>query len=183
MNKETETVTRPMSPTAIRLAASIATIPFCFGAFLIMGVALEDFAGLTDPTQESFALTAIVAIGLWIAIWRKRVCWSPSVMSRTAALAIVCLAFPIFLLFVFGNNSGGSWNVLLGCLPIMGWGLWMAISITIWPTHAEYAELGSPEPRCLGCGYRMTGLTDTRCPECGDQPTLEQLWAGNSAGI
>ncbi|MDB5303490.1 MAG: hypothetical protein JWM97_1039, partial [Phycisphaerales bacterium] len=30
---------------------------------------------------------------------------------------------------------------------------------------------------CPTCGYNLTGLTATRCPECGSQFTLDELMA------
>jgi rubrerythrin len=30
---------------------------------------------------------------------------------------------------------------------------------------------------CSVCGYNMTGLKEARCPECGVQYTLDQLYA------
>jgi len=35
-------------------------------------------------------------------------------------------------------------------------------------------------PMCLQCGYNMSGLTQCRCPECGKDYTLDELW---TAGI
>lgn len=34
---------------------------------------------------------------------------------------------------------------------------------------------GEP-PQCLGCGYNLSGLTHCRCPECGREHTLDELW-------
>ncbi|GMU37901.1 MAG: hypothetical protein KJ057_11905 [Phycisphaerae bacterium] len=34
---------------------------------------------------------------------------------------------------------------------------------------------GAP-PACPACGYELTGLKACRCPECGREFTLEQLW-------
>jgi hypothetical protein len=31
-------------------------------------------------------------------------------------------------------------------------------------------------PICPRCGYNLTGLSRCRCPECGDEFQLEQLW-------
>lgn len=31
-------------------------------------------------------------------------------------------------------------------------------------------------PTCPKCGYNLSGLTQTRCPECGCEYTLERLW-------
>ena len=31
-------------------------------------------------------------------------------------------------------------------------------------------------PLCLHCGYNMSGLTHCRCPECGNEYRLDELW-------
>ena len=31
-------------------------------------------------------------------------------------------------------------------------------------------------PCCPRCGYNLSGLTHCRCPECGTEYQLEQLW-------
>ena len=31
-------------------------------------------------------------------------------------------------------------------------------------------------PRCPKCGYNLSGLTHCRCPECGVEYRLEELW-------
>ena len=33
---------------------------------------------------------------------------------------------------------------------------------------------------CPTCGYNLTGLTATRCPECGKQCTLDELFAAQA---
>ena len=31
-------------------------------------------------------------------------------------------------------------------------------------------------PTCLQCGYNLSGLTQCRCPECGSEFPLDELW-------
>ena len=31
-------------------------------------------------------------------------------------------------------------------------------------------------PICLSCGYNLSGLTQCRCPECGTEYRLDELW-------
>ncbi len=31
-------------------------------------------------------------------------------------------------------------------------------------------------PHCPSCGYSLTGLNHCRCPECGKEYTLDDLW-------
>lgn len=172
-----------LSPPAQRLAASIGTIPFVFAAFLIILVALDDVFGLTDPAPATFALAALVAIVVWVLVWRRLVVWSAVVIRRTAAAALLCLGLPIALLSLFWQPASEFVEVVLGCLPIIGWGVWMAVTIATWPVlHFGPAEPDSA-PRCLRCGYLLIGLRSTRCPECGDEPTLDELWRGLSVSM
>jgi len=169
---------RSMTPTARRLVASIASIPFVFGAFLILGVAMEDLLGVSDPSSEAFALASIVAIVVWVLIWRRSVIWSPTVIRQTVVLALLCFALPVALQFLFWDRASEFFVIVLGCLPVIGWGVWMVVTIVNWPVHRTGPGEGASVPRCLNCGYLLIGLRSTRCPECGDEPTLDELWLG-----
>ena len=57
----------------------------------------------------------------------------------------------------------------------------MALTISLWPRRSEEGVVGSAVPRCLKYGYPLIGLRATRCPECGDEPTLDQLWTATAA--
>ena len=169
-----------MSPVAIRLAASIGSLPFVFGVFLISGVALEDFAGLSDPLSENLAVTAVVAVSVWLVIWRRSVIWSGPVLRRTMAATILCLALPIAMHFLLAGSGTDVWDMILGCLPVIGWGVWMAVTVYIWPQQAWSGVPGEMGPHCPSCGYLLKGLRATRCPECGTEPTLDELWAAET---
>ena len=47
------------------------------------------------------------------------------------------------------------------------------------PGHAVATkhQLGIDAIACPTCGYNLTGLREARCPECGSQFTLDQLYA------
>ena len=173
-----------ITPTAKRLAASIGMIPFAVGLFLIVGVALEDSLGLADPGAESLAVTSVIMLAVWILIWRRTVVWSRAVIGRTAITAAVCLALPIAaLLLLEGHFTTDFAQVMLYCLPIIGWGVWMAITVSFWPAATTGLSEAGPVPRCMNCGYLLIGLSSTRCPECGDEPTLDELWQATAGAI
>jgi hypothetical protein len=52
------------------------------------------------------------------------------------------------------------------------------IAFLIWRNGKRVAwrRFMQTSPKCLRCGYDMTGLTEARCPECGAEYTLDQLW-------
>ena len=67
-------------------------------------------------------------------------------------------------------------DAVLVFLPVIGWGVWMAVTMSIWPRRRYGMRPEDTPPRCLKCGYLLIGLRATRCPECGDEPTLDELW-------
>lgn len=181
--KRVQTAQLPIGPTAKRLVASIATIPFMFGVFVIMGVAFEQFGKLRDPTPFAFAFASLVGLLLWVLIWRRMVAWSQTVIRQTAATAFVCLIVPVSAQLVFWNSAGHFYQAVLACLAVAGWGGWMIATISRWPMVVTIGATGEMTPRCLRCGYLLTGLTSTRCPECGDEPTIDALWQATAGEL
>lgn len=173
-----------MTPTAKRLAASIGTIPFFFGVFVLSAVALEDALGLANALAESSAVTSVIMVAVWILIWRRTVVWSRAVIGRTAITAAVCLALPIAALLLLEEHLTRDFaQAMLSCLPIIGWGVWMAVTVSFWPAATTGLSEAGPVPRCMNCGYLLIGLSSTRCPECGDEPTLDELWQATAGTI
>jgi len=166
-----------MAPTARRLAASIGTIPVAFGCFLIVNVALDDiFDWSTQITLTlSYALTAIITTTIWTVIWRSAVTWSNLTIRRTVFATVLTLALPITATLLW-QGPPEFLSVTLATLPVIGWGVWMAWTINIWPVGASESSAHDATPRCMKCGYPLIGLRATRCPECGDEPTLDELW-------
>ena len=64
--------------------------------------------------------------------------------------------------------------------------IWQVGTIVIWrETDAERGERlskqGAGALACPTCGYNMSGLKGTRCPECGSEFTLDALLAAQPA--
>lgn len=170
-------VSRSMTPTAMRLAASIGSIPFIFGVFLITMVIFSDIFQIRDAIPECFSVCAAVAVMVWILIWRNVVSWTAEVIRQTILLLVLCFAIPVVLQYVFIDfNLGDLLGMVLFTLPIIGWGTWMALTVNIWPGRVFTSTYSDATPRCMNCGYILNGLRSTRCPECGDEPTLDELW-------
>lgn len=172
-----------MSPTAKRLVASIATIPFLFGSFLVIGVALDTFTGIREPEVAAFAPMALVAILVWVLVWRGAVVWSRPALRQTFAAAFVCLVIPVGAQLILWNSVGNLAKSVLVCLSLIGWGGWMVVTLNRWPLLSTTLTGSALTPRCLRCGYLLTGLTATRCPECGDEPTIDALWQATAGEL
>lgn len=76
----------------------------------------------------------------------------------------------------------------------VGWQTWVSLGVVvlvlltlllailavflIWKDGYRRGWMSRPihPPRCLKCGYNLSGLTHCRCPECGSEFRLEELW-------
>lgn len=175
-----------LSPVGRRLVMAVGYIPFMFGMFLVIAVALEDMTGWNDPLSEALAVSSLIAIAIWIMIWRRIVTWTRPVIRKTIFVACLTIVIPCAAQFALWDLAAPESipSIILGVLPVVGWGLWMALTVMSWPIASEISEgtIGVL-PRCIDCGYLLKGLRSTRCPECGAEPTIDELWAATAGHV
>jgi hypothetical protein len=168
-------------------------IPLGFIVFVVAFMTVEDMYSMTS--RQGFAIAGIVtwamAVVYWLLLWRKSVRWTSGRIRHTVFCTLLTPAFVIALLmflWTWSERARQPWNnewgqnelYLSGAIltPI----LWLIGTILIWrPTNAEHAGTlkGSTGATvcCPNCGYNLSGLTEARCPECGEKYTLDQLMA------
>jgi hypothetical protein len=169
---------RRMSPVASRIVASIAIIPFVVGLFFVVGMALDDLWGSWNDDRVfalTYAVTAIAAVSIWLLIWRREIKDSGTGALKTAFGAVILIGAPIALIPLFTPQAPSWVEACIYWSPVVGWGIWMAWTARRWSVREGPVDPGSA-PRCMSCGYLLIGLRSTRCPECGDEPTLDELW-------
>lgn len=160
-----------------RILCSVGYVPMMVGVFVVIAMAVDKlFPGMRNPninTTVSYALAALPGVAIWIILWNRGSTlpipwWSP------LGKALICIALPIV---VVGLRE---LSVLpfeeLYVLPLIGWGAWMIWTANTWVVQSSDGAAESSSPQCLRCGYLLSGLKWTRCPECGDEPTLDELW-------
>lgn len=174
--RERNGVSQRMGPIGKRLVACLGMVPVVFGIFLIAGVAAEDFLNTAYALHVGMGAAAVAAVVLWSIIWRRVIDWSPTTARALVLSAAVLMGMPIALWAALQQSVRESYSIMLGCLPLIGWGVWMAWVTARCPMRINLDESAS-SPSCPSCGYSLRGLTTTRCPECGCEPTLDQLWA------
>jgi hypothetical protein len=172
-----------MNPRIRMVVASIGTLPFAAGVFFILVAVYENMLQVPSPFigPACFLTTAIFAVAAWLLIWRKCVRWTGLVIGQTLLAAGLLIGVPSMMTVLYENTRSNPLQTILMALPPIGWGVWMALTMWLWPFTVSGAEVGEASPKCLKCGYLLKGLTRTRCPECGDERTLDELWAANAA--
>ena len=171
-----------LSGHARRAVMSIGSLPVVIGLIPIGGELLDDFTPLSDGPAIAAtlcALVGIVAAVIWLLIWRGAVHWSRTVLARTMLFAAGLVLIPT-LLFHWRTSATEEY---LFAIPFLAWGLWMAATVRFWPMRDLAAESGDFAPTCIACGYPLTGLCATRCPECGDERTIDELWRAHAGEI
>jgi hypothetical protein len=124
-------------------------------------------------------VTAAFVACYWILLWRSSVVWTSyrkiaTTLSSFAAVAAGVLV-GISMKFVdesFGVFIGGVTAILI----------WPTLTVFIWRESADErsARLRVADATavvCPACGYNLTGLKQTTCPECGASYTINELLA------
>lgn len=125
------------------------------------------------------AVTWFVVAVYWTALWRNNVPLTTERRTATlgvtagAAIAAVIIGGPLTYL-----NGEVGMVVGTSLAPL----LWLIGTTLVWrETFQERGKrLRRSDPNaliCPRCAYNLTGLKEARCPECGTQYTLEQLFA------
>ena len=73
----------------------------------------------------------------------------------------------------------GSWvEVGVVVLVVMTGGLFAFAAFLLWRNgyRKGWRAARAKPPTCLSCGYNLSGLTHGRCPECGHEHRLDELW-------
>jgi hypothetical protein len=133
----------------------------------------------------TFATCAYMA-AYWLLLWWRAVSWTAERVYRTAILtgaaALVGTAMGVAIMKVlpYDKEIGTCGGALTGAVS------WIILTILAWRETASEraARLSRADANalvCPSCGYNLTGLREPRCPECGKQFTLSELYAAQPA--
>jgi peptidoglycan/LPS O-acetylase OafA/YrhL len=170
-----------MSHLIARILLAILMFPLASLAYLVIVVMLFELWGWSNGEEvfigAGLATWAFLA-GYWYLLWRKSVRFTGQRIAVTllAAGPAAGVALGIGAVVYAMEDEVG---VFVGstAAPL----LWIVATIFIWrETAEERGERLSGAAAgivCPVCGYNLTGLTATRCPECGKQFTIDELLA------
>ena len=179
-----------MSPSIARLVVGMALIPFLPGLCYFAYMTEEYFRGTTDAWTQwrALELCAVVLVGVWFLLWRGRVEWNTRRRGRTLVFALLTLASPAAWFIPDGNTVVGArfaelWNAVRAMLPFFAASLWLAGTAWTWRStgmrvRAQLQAAGINMEQllvCPQCGYKLMGLREVRCPECGWNTTVDDI--------
>jgi predicted RNA-binding Zn-ribbon protein involved in translation (DUF1610 family) len=129
-------------------------------------------------------LVAIIFVGVyWMLLWVRMVKWTGWRIGATLGLTFGAGLFGVVagaIAMVALEARDHSFGIFVGTMaaPLV----WLAGTVLLWrETSRERRDrLASSRDAvvCPTCGYNLTGLTSTRCPECGAMLTLDALLRG-----
>ncbi|HWB19443.1 MAG TPA: hypothetical protein VG711_04015 [Phycisphaerales bacterium] len=132
--------------------------------------------------RDSFAFllagiaSAAFMSAYWFLLWRKSIRWNAQRMLMTLLAALVSLVFAVslgsFIRILADHELGYAVGGLSLSIP------WLIATVFIWrDSKSERIDraAGTTLISCRVCGYNLTGLRSTTCPECGASPTLDEL--------
>ncbi|MBV8780233.1 MAG: hypothetical protein JO353_02440 [Phycisphaerae bacterium] len=175
-----------MSQLVARILLTIFMLPAATVVYIFTFV-FNDRLGVGNREMIDFLISGATAWGFviiyWLLLWRKGVQWNSTRALLTLLSALAAIGIGALLGF-FAEEvvrfSTGSFGAFLGTMaaPIS----WLILTVIVWrETPAERRQriraANGSAIICPNCGYNLTGLNGTRCPECGSQFTLDELIA------
>lgn len=165
-----------MDPLLTRILLTIFIWPVAMVlyilSFLIMERRLQDDYGII----WAGVISGFVLCSSLLVVWRRQLRWT----GRRRVLTFLTFPAAVVLGLLVGAVSDWLWD---GYIPI---GFYASLTaLAAWPIMAILVWRESPEERdsraavvsCPDCGYNLRGLSECRCPECGRQYTLDELYA------
>ncbi len=182
-----------MSHLVSRILLSILMFPlaaiFYIFVFMLCANLRRNSPFYYSPSETYLSATSglstwiLVAI-YWCLLWKSSVKWNSDRRAYTVLAAFAAVIIATFAGLAAGSamgrpDAGGFAAFIGGVLAIV---LWLIFTVFIWrETPAERAQriAGSNASAiaCPTCGYNLTGLSESRCPECGSKFTLDELLA------
>jgi hypothetical protein len=180
----------------VRAGVSIALAPLLAGAgllgsWVIAGWVPDRWAhqwnGRSWPGDElvgaTMSLSGVAYVVALIWIWRRGR-YRLHEFFKAALLTLVVAAVVALLgwIIVESRALSAAFEILMGGVVCLGIGAVILIWVQAGRRFVRRKPLHDPadgaiDVRCPSCGYRMVGLREGRCPECGSAFTLDELIA------
>jgi len=181
-----------MSALVSRILLAILMLPVAVLVF-ILSIIITDRSlrggSYSDRVHVMAAITCVVTwvfvAGYWIALWKSVVRWSAERLSFTVFATIGSAVGGLFVALLVNSIERGFGDIIGAIVAPLSW---LIATTLLWrETPAERAERVRAVQKsavvCPSCGYNLTGLKGTRCPECGTEYSLDEILAGQPGNI
>jgi uncharacterized membrane protein YraQ (UPF0718 family) len=171
----------------------LAILMFPLACLVYIGLLIPMASSGLDPAPAFLVATPITGVLVafyWVMLWRGSVRWTGGRVVRTLLSVPACLVAGGVVGLIVGSSmrheqEGKIFGLFIGgLLTIL---LWLAATVLLWrETPTERADRVQRAAgfllSCPKCGYNMTGLYESRCPECGERYSLDQLYSAQRQG-
>lgn len=170
-----------MSHLLSRIMLALFMLPLAVVFYMILMTILMEFVFRSRDEEIAFFISNFITAGFvvlyWSILWKKSVQWTNRRigLSLAAGAASIIAGGTLGLLVSFVDDSFG---VFVGGISAIL--LWLVSTCLIWrETKEERASrlkgASSQTIAWPNCGYNLTGLRATKCPECGTTYTIDEL--------
>jgi hypothetical protein len=173
-----------MSRTIARLLLSMLLMPLMIVVYIGIMIVLSEIFSMYNhwPLFAAWGGTWLIAGAYWLAIWHSSVNWTTTRVRHTVwtVFAAGGCGLAVYFLTFLGAPLDSEPAAFFGSvIAILGW---LIATVFLWrETPVERAErlakLGAGNVACPACGYNLTGLKTTTCPECGASFSIQELVA------
>jgi hypothetical protein len=171
-----------MSRLLSKIMLAMLMLPLAAALYIVVFACSYEFFGYSRQIA-GFVVSTIAAWAFiacyWTLLWHRTVRWTGWRIGLTGAAVVV------------GSGVGAAAGALVGMVEdslgafiggVTAILFWLLGTVLIWRETAgervERLRARSPEAIvCPSCGYNLTGLRQTTCPECGARYTIDELAA------
>jgi len=167
-----------MDPLLTRILLSIVLWPIAIVLYICLFIAFE------RPIGDGYAFmwagigTGFVMCSWLILLWKSHIHWTSKRVYQTCLTIPAAMASGVVVVVLAGwyvPYGLGNASTLLG--SIIALACWPALAVWVWREMPEERQRRIMVVSCPKCGYDLHGLSECRCPECGQQYTIDQLYA------
>lgn len=171
-----------MSRLLARIMLAVFMLPVATLVYIIVCAVLYEQV-FRRREELSFLVSGLVTYafvaGYWLLLWRRSVRWTRLRVLGSLGLSLGALGAGAGVMWAVGLLDQEFGTFLLGPTVIF---TWLLGTVFLWRETAR-ERAGRLEGRagtavvCPACGYNLTGLGRTICPECGASYTIDELLA------
>ena len=162
-----------------RVAISLSTALVLVAAALFVVWFFESIfrGGVDQAAAAAFGGAALAWCLSQMWIWRSYRRFRVFINGAFSVIAIWAVVIPVCVLIAEAIRRNEE-MLIIGCVLCGVAGTLLRLAV-LWHQHSRGRDLTDVDGRvnvnCPDCGYMMVGLSESRCPECGERFTLDEL--------